>query len=43
MGTEGSFPWGQRPELEVDQSLPASAEAKKMWNYTFIPPYVFKA
>jgi hypothetical protein len=28
---------------EADHSPPASAEVKKMWNYTFTHPYAFMA
>jgi hypothetical protein len=28
---------------EADHSPPASAEVKKMWIYTYIPPYAFMA
>jgi hypothetical protein len=34
-------PGVKRPGREADHSLPASAEVKKMWNYTSIPLYVF--
>jgi hypothetical protein len=37
----GLFPRLKRPERETDHSLPTSAEVKKIWIYTFIPPYVF--
>jgi hypothetical protein len=33
----------KRPGREADHSPPASAEVKKMWNYTSIYPYVFMA
>jgi hypothetical protein len=32
-----------RKGREADYSPPASAEDKKMWIYTFTPPYVFMA
>jgi hypothetical protein len=31
----------KRPGSEADHSPPASAEVKKMWTYTSIPPYDF--
>jgi hypothetical protein len=34
MGIGGSFPGLKRPGREVANSLPASAEVKKMWIYT---------
>jgi hypothetical protein len=43
MGTGGSFPGVKRPGREADHSPPTSAEVKKMWIYTSIPPYAFKA
>jgi hypothetical protein len=33
----------KRPGREADHSPPASAEIKKMWIYTFTPPYAFMA
>jgi hypothetical protein len=33
----------KRPECEADHSPPTSAEVKKIWIYTFIPPYAFMA
>jgi hypothetical protein len=33
----------KRPGREADHSPPDSAEVKKMFNYTFTPPYAFKA
>jgi hypothetical protein len=41
MGTGALPPVVKRPGREVDHSPPASAEAKKMWIYTSIPPYTF--
>jgi hypothetical protein len=42
IGTRGSFPGGvKRPGHEADPSPPTSAEVKKMWIYTFTPPYAF--
>jgi hypothetical protein len=42
MGTGGSFPRGvKRQKGEADHSSPTSAEVKKMWIYTFTPPYTF--
>jgi hypothetical protein len=32
-------PGVKRSEHEADESVPASAEVKKMWIHTFIPPY----
>jgi hypothetical protein len=43
MGTGGSFPGVKLPGREADYSPPASAEVKKMWIYTSIPPYAFMA
>jgi hypothetical protein len=37
------FPGVKRPGREADQSLPTSAEVKKMWIYTSTPPYAFMA
>jgi hypothetical protein len=39
----GSFPGVKRQGREADHSPPTSAEVKKMWIYTFTPPYVFMA
>jgi hypothetical protein len=36
-------PGVKRPGREADHSPPASAEVKKMWVYTFTPPYVYMA
>jgi hypothetical protein len=33
----------KKPEREADHSSPTSAEVKKMWIYTSIPPYAFRA
>jgi hypothetical protein len=33
----------KRPGREADHSPPASAKIKKMWIYTFTPPYAFMA
>jgi hypothetical protein len=41
MGTWGSFPRVKRPGREVDHSPPTNAEVKKIWFYTYIPPYAF--
>jgi hypothetical protein len=41
MGTGGFFPRGKAAGHEAHHSPPTSAEIKKMWNYTFIPPYTF--
>jgi hypothetical protein len=43
MGTGGSYPGLKRQGRETDHSSPTSAEVKKMWIYTSIPPYVFMA
>jgi hypothetical protein len=37
----GAFLGVKQPGLEGENSPPASAEVKKMWIYTSIPPYVF--
>jgi hypothetical protein len=42
-GYWGSFPGVKRLGREADRSPPASAEVKKMWIYTFTPPYAFRA
>jgi hypothetical protein len=34
-------PGVKRPGREADHSPPASAEVKKMWTYTSLPPYAF--
>jgi hypothetical protein len=34
---------GKLPGHEANQSHPTSAEVKKMWVYTFTPPYAFMA
>jgi hypothetical protein len=36
-------PGVKRPGRETDHSPPTSAEVKKMWIYTFAPPYAFIA
>jgi hypothetical protein len=43
MGTGGSFPGVKRQGREADHSPQTSAEVKKMWIYTFTPPYIFMA
>jgi hypothetical protein len=43
VGTGAFSPEVKRSELEVGHSPPASAEVKKMWIYTFTPPYAFMA
>jgi hypothetical protein len=43
MGTGDCFPGVKRQGREFDHSPQASAEVKKMWIYTSIPPYVFMA
>jgi hypothetical protein len=43
MGTGGSFPGVKRQGREADHSPPTSAEVKKMWIYTYTPPYAFMA
>jgi hypothetical protein len=42
-GTGSYFPTIKRQESEADHSPPTSAEVKKTWVYTSIPPYVFMA
>jgi hypothetical protein len=37
------FPGVDRPGCETDLSPPTSAEVKKTWIYTSIPPYTFMA
>jgi hypothetical protein len=37
------IPGIKRPGSEADHSPPTSAKVKKMWIYTFIPPYAFMA
>jgi hypothetical protein len=41
MDTGGSFYGVKRAGCEADHSPPTSAEAKKTWVCTAIPPYVF--
>jgi hypothetical protein len=41
MGTGALSPRVKQPWREADDSPPTSAEVKKMWMYTFTPPYVF--
>jgi hypothetical protein len=41
MGTGGFFLGVKRSGLQADHSTAASAEVKKMWNYTSTPPYEF--
>jgi hypothetical protein len=41
MDTLGSFSGGKAAGDEADHSRPTSAEVKKMWIYTLIPPYTF--
>jgi hypothetical protein len=43
MGTGVIFPGVKRSVREADHSAPTSAEIKKTWSYTSIPPYVFIA
>jgi hypothetical protein len=31
------------PEREADNTIPITAEVKKLWIYTSTPPYVFMA
>jgi hypothetical protein len=40
-GYWGLFPMIKRPGREADHSPSTSAEVKKMWIYTSIPPYAF--
>jgi hypothetical protein len=42
-GYWGPFPGDKVAKREADHSPPTSAEVKKMWVYTSIPPYVFMA
>jgi hypothetical protein len=42
-GYRGFFPGGKAAGREADHSPPTSAEVKKMWIYTSIPPYAFMA
>jgi hypothetical protein len=42
MDTEGSVAWGKEAGA-WSWPLPTSAEVKKTWIYTAIPPYVFMA
>jgi hypothetical protein len=42
-GTRSSFLGVKLPGREADHSPPTSAEVKKMWIYTSIPPYAFMA
>jgi hypothetical protein len=39
----GSFPGVQRPEHDVDQTLPRIGEIKNGWTYTSTPKYAFPA
>jgi hypothetical protein len=41
IGTGTLSPGAKRPEREADHSHPTSAEVKKTWVYTSIPPYDF--
>jgi hypothetical protein len=34
-------PWIKREGREADNSSPVSTEVKKMWIYTYTPPYTF--
>jgi hypothetical protein len=44
MGMGGFSPGGvKRQGPEADHSPPASAMDKKIWIYTFVPPYAFMA
>jgi hypothetical protein len=43
IGIGGSFPGVMWPGHELDHSLPASSEVRKMWIYTVTPPYTFMA
>jgi hypothetical protein len=42
-GYRGLFPGVKRPGRKADHSSPTSAEVKKIWIYTSIPPYAFMA
>jgi hypothetical protein len=39
MGTGGSFPGVKQLSREADNSPQTSAKVKKIWIYTFTPPY----
>jgi hypothetical protein len=41
MGTGDLSQGVKLPGLEAEHSSPTSAEVKKMWFYTSIPPYAF--
>jgi hypothetical protein len=41
MSSRASFPGVKRPVREADHSPLASAKVKKIWIYTFTPPYAF--
>ncbi|PNF25498.1 hypothetical protein B7P43_G05939, partial [Cryptotermes secundus] len=43
VGTGSTFPGVKQPGCEADHSPPTSAEVKKMWTYTFTPPYTIMA
>jgi hypothetical protein len=43
MDIGGYFPGDYAPGLEIDHSVPSSAEVKKLWRYTSTPQYVFMA
>jgi hypothetical protein len=43
LGLNQWVPGVKRPESEADHSPPGSAEVKKTWIYTSIPPYAFMA
>jgi hypothetical protein len=43
MGTGALSPEIKRPGREVVHSPPTRVKVKKMWIYTFVPPYAFMA
>jgi hypothetical protein len=43
MGTGGSLAGAKGPGRVADHSPPISADTKKTWIYTSIPPYAFMA
>jgi hypothetical protein len=43
MDIAGFSPVVKWPGREDDDSPPCSTEVKNAWNYTSVPPYVFKA
>jgi hypothetical protein len=43
IGTGARSPGVKRPGRETDHSTPTNAEVKKIWIYTFTPPYSYMA